>query len=36
MTSQMNSIENFLNQFNIKANSLLVYRQAFTHGSSVC
>ncbi|MGG5224386.1 ribonuclease III [Mycoplasmopsis bovis] len=30
----MNSIENFLNQFNIKANSLLVYRQAFTHGSS--
>lgn len=34
MTSQMNSIENFLNQFNIKANSLLVYRQAFTHGSS--
>ncbi|WP_429979295.1 ribonuclease III [Mycoplasmopsis bovis] len=34
MTNQMNSIENFLNQFNIKANSLLVYRQAFTHGSS--
>ncbi|WP_233736619.1 ribonuclease III [Mycoplasmopsis agalactiae] len=35
MTSHMNSIESFLNNLNIKPVSLAVYRQAFTHGSSV-